>query len=42
MTPRGGSLTEAVNVPNWPSSTDRITVNLRDLTQADQAFGGKR
>jgi pimeloyl-ACP methyl ester carboxylesterase len=40
--PRGGSLTEEINVPNWPSTTDRISISLRDLTQADQAYGGKR
>jgi pimeloyl-ACP methyl ester carboxylesterase len=32
---------EVVNVPNWPSSTDHISVNLRDWSQADDTFPWK-
>ena len=42
MTPRGGTLTEVVNVPNWPSPTDRVTVLLNDRTQDDESHPYRR
>jgi len=40
---RGAGPTRAVNVPNFPSSTDTVTVNLNDFeyTSAPWAHGGK-
>jgi pimeloyl-ACP methyl ester carboxylesterase len=35
---RDGSNAEVLNVPNWPSPTDRISVILRDWTQQDETF----
>jgi pimeloyl-ACP methyl ester carboxylesterase len=36
MTPRGGGgQVETINVPNWPSSTDGITVQWRDYLNLD-------
>ena len=29
---------EVINVPNWPSSTDHISVSLRDWSQEDDTF----
>jgi hypothetical protein len=34
-TPRGGNGPEAINVPNFASSTDRITVQFHDFHQTD-------
>lgn len=38
MTPRGGQHTVQLNVPNWPSTTDRITVQFHDYVQGAYAF----
>jgi hypothetical protein len=36
LTPRGGGgKTQVINVPNWASSTERITVQFRDWLQED-------
>lgn len=36
LTPRGGGgKTQVINVPNWASSTERITVQFRDYLQGD-------
>ena len=40
--PRGGGATEVIAVPSFTSSTDRITVNLRDTTQQDYGFPNRR
>jgi hypothetical protein len=37
-TPRGTGRTATLNVPNWPSTTDRITVQFRDTDQVSEAF----
>jgi hypothetical protein len=37
--PRGGNAT-VLNVPNWPSSTDPVTVQFRDTDQEVQRFPG--
>jgi hypothetical protein len=37
--PRGGDPT-VLNVPNWPSSTDPVTVQFRDTDQEVQRFPG--
>lgn len=43
VTPRTGSgRPEVVNVPNWPSSTEHISVMLRDFSQRDDTFPVKR
>jgi pimeloyl-ACP methyl ester carboxylesterase len=34
LTPRGGGVTQTVNVPNWASVTDRITIQFHDYSQA--------
>jgi hypothetical protein len=39
MTPRDGTAgTVLLNVPNWPSSTDRITVQFQDYLQSAYSF----
>ena len=40
---RGSGNATEINVPNWPSSTDRISVQFRDDDQQDQVFppGGR-
>ena len=40
---RGSGNVTVVNVPNWPSATDRITVQFRDDDQKDEVFppGGR-
>jgi len=40
MTPRDGEHTVRLNVPNWPSTTDRITVQFQDYLQAAYSFTG--
>ncbi|MGY2004011.1 hypothetical protein [Blastococcus sp. SYSU DS1024] len=37
--PRGGGEPEVITVPGFPSVNDRISVQLRDSTQDDYAFG---
>jgi pimeloyl-ACP methyl ester carboxylesterase len=35
LTPRGsGGLTQVINVPNWPSTKDRIAIQFNDFVQA--------
>jgi len=41
-TPRGSGDTATLNVPNWPSTTDRMTVQFRDTDQATESFTGPR
>ena len=40
---RGSGNSTEINVPNWPSATDRITVQFRDDDQQDEVFppGGR-
>jgi pimeloyl-ACP methyl ester carboxylesterase len=40
--PRGSGRVTTINVPNWPSSTDRISVQFSDADQAREAFPGPR
>ena len=35
---RGSGDVTTLNVPNWPSLTNRITVQFRDADQQDQVF----
>jgi hypothetical protein len=41
-TPRGSGHATVVNVPNWPSLTNRTTVQFRDDDQAVQSFPERR
>ncbi len=34
----GTGVPEVLNVPNWPSSTDHVSVMLRDFSQEDDSF----
>ncbi len=40
---RGSGNATEINVPNWPSLTDRISVQFRDDDQRDEVFppGGR-
>ena len=39
LTPRdGGGKTQVVNIPNWASSNDRITVQFREYVQDINTF----
>jgi len=40
--PRDGGDTAVLNVPNWPSSTDPVSVQFRDYSQDDERFPGSR
>jgi len=35
LTPRGGGKTQVINVPNWVSTKDRISVQFNDFIQAE-------
>ena len=37
-TARGSGRTATLNVPNWPSTTDRISVQFRDTDQGSESF----
>lgn len=37
-TPRSGAEPAVINVPNWPSDTDPVSVQFRDYDQADATF----
>jgi hypothetical protein len=41
-TARGSGRTATLNVPNWPSTTDRMTVQFRDTDQVSEAFTDPR
>lgn len=41
-TARGSGATATLNVPNWPSTTDRMTVQFRDTDQPSESFTGPR
>jgi hypothetical protein len=34
----GGGSEQVVNVRNWPSDTDHVSVQLRDFEQADDTW----
>jgi hypothetical protein len=34
-TPRGGNGVETINVPNWASETDRVSVQFHDFHATD-------
>ncbi len=38
LTPRGGGDTQKINVPNWASLTDRITLQFHDYSQANNSW----
>ncbi len=42
-TTRGSGNATEINVPNWPSESDRVTVQFRDDDQPDEVFppGGR-
>ncbi len=40
--PRGSGRVSVVNVPNWPSVTDRVTVQFRDDDQEIERFPDRR
>jgi hypothetical protein len=42
LDPRGSGRTTTINVPDWPSTTDRISVQFPDADQARTSFPGPR
>jgi hypothetical protein len=40
--PRDGGDPAVLNVANWPSSTDPVSIQFRDYSQDDERFPGSR